>query len=110
MRVQAQTVFVLVEGAHEPATGVSWCGDCAVAEPIIERVFSEEKASVSLIRAPVQRAAYKGNATHPYRLHAQLQLQRIPTLYKLGPSGRVVAQLIETELHDEERVRHFVRG
>ena len=80
------------------------------ADPIVDRVLTEEKASVSLIRAPVQRGAYKGNAAHPYRSHPQLQLQRIPTLYRMGPAGTVVDQLIETELHDIERVRRFVRA
>ena len=102
-------MFVLVEGAHDPATGLSWCGDCVTAEPIVERVLSEEKASVSLIRAPVQRGAYKGNAAHSYRTHPDLQLQRIPTLYRLGPSGAVVDQLIETELHDIQTVRKFIK-
>ena len=104
---QAQRVFVLVEGARDPSTGQSWCGDCAQAEPIIERVFSEAKARVSVIRAAVQRSAYAGNAAHPYRTHPQLALQRIPTLYRVE-NGRVVDQLIETELHDIERVRAFV--
>ena len=107
--MKGQRLFVLVEGAHDPSTGLSWCGDCVTADPILERVLSEEKACVSLIRAPVQRAAYKGNAAHPYRNHPQLQLQRIPTLYRLSPGGVVVDQLIETELHDIQTVRRFVK-
>jgi len=104
------TVFVLVEGARDPLTGVSWCGDCERAEPIVERVFNDERGRVSLVRAPVARSSYKGNAAHPYRSHPQLRLQRIPTLYRMGPAGRVVDQLIETELHDETRVRNFVKA
>ena len=100
-------VFVLVEGAKEAATGVSWCGDCVTAEPVIERVFAEAKDKVSLIRAEVARAAYKGNTSHPYRVHPQLQLQRIPTLYRFS-NGQVEDQLIETELHDVDKVRKFV--
>ena len=103
----AARVFVLVEGARDPATNVSWCGDCATADPVIERVFAEAKDKVSLIRAEVQRAAYKGNTQHPYRVHPQLQLQRIPTLYRMK-AGQVEDQLIETEVHDVDRVRKFV--
>ena len=103
----AARVFVLVEGARDAATGVSWCGDCATAEPVIDRVFAEAKDKVSLLRAEVQRAAYKGNSQHPYRVHPQLQLQRIPTLYRIR-AGQVEDQLIETELHDVDKVRKFV--
>ena len=100
-------VYVLVEGARDPATGISWCSDCVTAEPVIERVFAEAKERVSLVRAEVQRAAYKGNAQHPFRTHPQLQLQRIPTLYRFK-AGLVEDQLIETELHDVDKVRKFV--
>ena len=103
----AARVFVLVEGARDPATGISWCGDCVTAEPVVERVFAEAKDKVSLIRAEVQRAAYKSNTQHPYRVHPQLQLQRIPTLYRMR-AGQVEDQLIETELHDVDKVRKFV--
>ena len=103
----AARVYVLVEGARDAATGLSWCGDCATAEPVIERVLAEAKDKVSLLRAEVSRAAYKGNSGHPYRVHPQLQLQRIPTLYRIK-GGQVEDQLIETELHDVDKVRKFV--
>lgn len=100
-------VYVLVEGAKDSATGQSWCGDCVTAEPVVERVFAESAAAVSLIRAEVGRAAYKGNPSYAYRVHPQLQLQRIPTLYRFR-DGQVEDQLIETELHDVDKVRKFV--
>ena len=103
----AARVYLLVEGARESSTGLSWCGDCVTAEPVVERVFAEAKERVSLVRAEVARAAYKGNAQHPYRVHPQLQLQRIPTLYRMR-GGQVEDQLIETELHDVDKVRKFV--
>lgn len=101
-------VFVLVEGSKDSVTGRSWCGDCVDAEPIIDRVFTDYHTA-DIVRAFVSRDSYKSSTPHPYKTDALLKVQRIPTLYKLV-DGAVVGQLVETELHDEERVRKFVRG
>lgn len=108
-KLPTQNVFILVEGAIDPATGKSWCSDCVDADPIIDEVFTEAADTAILVRADIDRAAYKSSGSHPYRTNSMLQLQRIPTLYKLQ-DGQVTGQLIETELHDISRVRKFVKG
>jgi len=102
-------VFILVEGAKEGPNNVSWCPDTVKAEPIIKQVFEENCDKVILIDAPVRRSEYKSPVPHPYRTHPELQVQRIPTLYK-WENGHVVGKLVESELFDIERVRRFVRS
>jgi len=100
------TVFVYVVATKDPATGVSWCGDCRNAEPIVSQVMSEHAASVIVIEAPVLKDGYK---THPYRAHPKLQLKAIPTLYKLK-GGDIAGALVEGECADIAKVRKFVKG
>ncbi len=53
--------------------------------------------------------SYKDNPTHPYRVHPELSLKAIPTLFRLDTvTGKVVDRLIEGELHDVENVKKFV--
>jgi len=101
-------LLVYVISDIDPATGRLWCPDCIVSEPLLAEVFnSQPQRSFVLVECPLQRAKFKGNAQHPYRLHPKLQVQRIPTLY-LWHKGSPTRQLIETELFDKQRLANFI--
>ena len=101
-------VFALFTGAAG-ADGVSWCGDCHDAKPLLEATFAEagRAADLTLVEVPLAREDYKGNAAHWARKAAGVKLQRIPTLMKWG-EGAKVAELVEGECKDTERVRELV--
>lgn len=65
----AATTFVLFCGAVDAATGVSWCGDCVEADPVIAAALAKKAAEdgpgkVALVEVPLVRAEYKGVPTH----------------------------------------------
>jgi hypothetical protein len=35
---------------------------------------------VVIVRCPIEREGYKGNAQHPFRLHDKIKLKSVPTL------------------------------
>lgn len=74
-------------------------------------VYPSQLASIGgyLVEAQVDRESFKGVAEHPYRTHAQLQVQRIPTLYKYDPAtNTVVDTLIEGDVYDKEKIAAFL--
>ena len=100
-----ERVFTLFSGKD------GWCPDCEAAAPTLEAVFAEAGAgaAVTLITAKLVRDEYKGNASHWARAHARVKLARIPTLHKWG-AAKKVAELVEGECADAERVRELVVG
>lgn len=52
------------------------------ADPIIRSTVTKIPGAV-LVECPVgDRAVYKNNPTHPYRVHAKAKLTAVPTLYR----------------------------
>eukprot|EP00455_Lapot_gusevi_P012422 TRINITY_DN1588_c0_g1_i1.p2 TRINITY_DN1588_c0_g1~~TRINITY_DN1588_c0_g1_i1.p2 ORF type:complete len:136 (-),score=36.78 TRINITY_DN1588_c0_g1_i1:35-442(-) len=93
-----KNLYVLVTGAVDPATGHSWCPDCVRADPVIMNHLSNIE-DVTLVECPVLRANYRGNPQYPYRVHPQLRLQAVPTLYRWGKNGPV-RSLVEDQCAD----------
>lgn len=91
-------VFLLFFGSERPETGESWCPDCVMADPLIRGTLSRISAHpVHLVECPVgERAAYKGNADHPYRRDPRVSLQRIPTLIRWA-GQRELGRLVEAQ-------------
>lgn len=94
-------LFLLFFGSEVPETGESWCPDCVMADPVIRGTLAAIGARpVHLVECPVgERAAYKGNAAHPYRTHPRVRLERIPTLLR-WEGEREVGRLVEGECLD----------
>ena len=68
-------------GAEDPQTGESWCPDCVTADPVLRRTIALKRKDLTLYECPVgQRADWKNQPAHPYRLHPLLRIARIPTL------------------------------
>jgi hypothetical protein len=120
-------LYVLVSGAKDETTGKSWfvrsfcrlfllkhnvnqskrvdvfrCPDCESAEPVIHAALNGLEAPVTLIYAPVVRSEYRGNASHPYRVHPQLKLKAVPTLYRWAGKRGPSRSLVEGECLDSE--------
>ena len=59
-----KATFILFGGAVVPETGASWCPDCIEADPVIEKAFEKFEGDGIVIKVPLVRADYKGNAAH----------------------------------------------
>ena len=101
-------VYALFTGAAG-ADGASWCPDCTACKPLLAATFAEagRAADVTLVEVPLVREEYRGNAAHWARTLPGVRLQRIPTLFKWGAASKV-AELVEGECSDAERVRELV--
>lgn len=108
---QGQQLFLLFTGEKDSVTNKSWCGDCVDAQPILDTVFQEGAATSSngivLIECPLVRNDYKGNPSHPYRVHPQIKLQKIPTLMRWGNKGKT-GECVEDECKDVGLVKELV--
>jgi len=102
---EKKNLYVLVIGANDPKTGVSWCGDCVQAhKPIMSRLSSLD---CILLECPVERAEYSGKPNHPYRKHSQLKIVAVPTLIHWGNSAPK-ERLVERECYDETLLNEFM--
>lgn len=100
-------IFLLVLGDRDYCSLQSWCPDCVVADPIIHAALKTLPEGAILVEAPVKRATYKGNPNHPYRLHDQLKMKAIPTMFRWR-GGQTHGALVEGDLFNLETVKAFV--
>jgi len=78
-------VFTSDKGGAGGSGGDYWCPDCVTALPAVRR--AAEAAGASLLEVGVgPRAAWRGNAAHPFR-RAPLSLSGVPTLVRLAEEG-----------------------
>ncbi|KNC52593.1 thioredoxin fold domain-containing protein [Thecamonas trahens ATCC 50062] len=99
--------YVVFIGSDDPGTGESWCSDCVIADPLIRQGVRAVPGAV-LIECPVgDRAVYKNNPDHPYRVHPQIALTAIPTLIAWTADGPG-ARLVEEECASEEAIAELV--
>jgi len=101
-------IVLYFTAANDPATGLPWCPDARKAKPLFEQVQKELDSDFILLTIPIVRSEYKDNPDYFYRIHPGAQLKKIPTL-AIWKSGRSQRQLIESELHDIEKIRSFMK-
>lgn len=76
--------------------GRYWCPDCVTTVPAVRK--AAEKAGVPLLEVGVgDRAAWRGNAAHPFRA-PPLSISGVPTLVRLSADGKAVAARLGPEL------------
>ncbi|RWS14485.1 hypothetical protein B4U79_14422 [Dinothrombium tinctorium] len=76
-------IFILFTGSKN-SDGVSWCPDCNIAQPVMEKVFADCGQDTLLVTAFVgQRDAWK-NSENEFRRDKQFQIRSVPTLIKFG--------------------------
>ena len=104
----AGSALLLFFGAEDPATGESWCPDCVTADPVLRRACAGQRPDLPLYECPVgQRSDWKNRPQHPYRLHPDLRIQRIPTLI-LVADGCERGRLVEADCARPEVVAAFL--
>ena len=81
--------------------GTSWCPDCVVAEPVIEKCFKETADDVTLLYVAVGQREFWKKQDNPFRTHDKLKLKGVPTLMKWGGPQK----LSEEECANEDLVQ-----
>eukprot|EP01103_Thecamoeba_quadrilineata_P013256 TRINITY_DN3625_c0_g1_i1.p1 TRINITY_DN3625_c0_g1~~TRINITY_DN3625_c0_g1_i1.p1 ORF type:complete len:128 (-),score=20.64 TRINITY_DN3625_c0_g1_i1:44-427(-) len=97
---KSANLFLLFTSTFED--GVRWCSDCIKADPHLDALL-EKIPDALVIECQVDRAKYKGNPQHPYRIHKDIRLTAIPTLIH----WKTKARLVEEECYDEERTATY---
>lgn len=90
-------LYLVFSGDTNPDTGLSWCPDCVVGMPIIERVLSERNSLMVYI--PVIRSEYK-SSDYYYRVLPSISLKCVPTLIK-WKNGKIFARLNDIQSQNE---------
>jgi hypothetical protein len=105
---QGEAVFLFF-GGEDPGTGISWCPDCVIADPVLRRTLAQARPDLAIYECPIAtRADWKGGEPHPYRVHPAFRLARIPTAIRYV-GGIEVARLVEGPCGDPAQVTAFVR-
>ena len=104
----AGEALLLFFGSEDPQTGESWCPDCVTADPVLRAAIVRDRPDLTLYECPVGvRSAWKNVPGHPYRVHPELRVARIPTLIRWR-DGCEVGRLIEADCADPAVVAAFV--
>lgn len=100
--------LLLFFGSEAEDTGASWCPDCVTADPVLRLAIHTQAPGVTCHECPVgERAAWKGVADHPYRIHPRLRVARIPTLIRFR-DGCEIGRLVEADCADPATVAAFL--
>ncbi|KAJ2808042.1 hypothetical protein H4R20_001032 [Coemansia guatemalensis] len=95
----SNAVFVLFFGREDPSSGVSWCPDCVIADPIVRSALANIENAI-LLEVPVDRASSGSSAassTDIFRQRKDIMLGRIPTLMRWSSNGPLEPRLVEGE-------------
>ena len=87
-----KTIVVMFSGGKSPSTGKSWCPDCVVAEPVVDKVLQSQKDSV-YIYVSVGGVQFWKDPECVFRKDKRTLLKSIPTLVKIDgnvPNTRLV--------------------
>jgi thiol-disulfide isomerase/thioredoxin len=105
---QSSALFVFF-GSEDPKSGASWCPDCVTADPILRSACASQRSDLTLYECPVgERSAWKNQPNHPYRVHPQLRLSRIPTLLFIE-HGLERGRLVESDCAQPTVVAAFLK-
>jgi hypothetical protein len=108
-RAQGEALLLFF-GSEDPQTGESWCPDCVTADPVLRAAIAAGRPDLTLFESPVGlRSAWKNVPDHPYRLHPDLRVARIPTLIRFE-RGCEVGRLVEADCARPEAVAAFLRS
>ncbi|KAI7697264.1 Thioredoxin domain-containing protein 17, partial [Sarcoptes scabiei] len=78
-----KTIILLFTGTKNSA-GKSWCPDCNVADPIIEKVHNDlNDPNLTIATVFVGDLSSWKNGENPFRRHPKFQVNCVPTLIHL---------------------------
>ncbi|KAJ2078000.1 hypothetical protein H4R24_004773, partial [Coemansia sp. RSA 988] len=92
----SNSVFVLFFGREDPSSGISWCPDCVIADPIVRSALADIENAV-LLEVPVDRASSVASPANIFRQRKDIKLDRIPTLMRWSSNGPLEPRLVENE-------------
>lgn len=99
--VGAQHISVYFTGEKNAATGVSWCPDCVVAEPVVMAAVERIAEPMHFIYVDVGNRAYWKDPKNPFRTDKRTHLSVIPALLRWHQPQRLDGdQLLKPELLD----------
>ncbi len=101
--VNAKHTYLLFYATENPQTGKSWCPDCVRAKPLIDSKLSQLTESTALVIANVDRDAYRGNPSYPYRTDPRFEIQCVPTFIR-WQDGKKVHALNDLQCQNEDLV------
>lgn len=94
--------------AADPGTGVSWCPDCVLADPVLRATIGRVAPGLAVQECPVgARAEWKGRDHHPFRVHPAFRIARIPTLIRFR-AGIEIGRLVEGPCADPAAITAFL--
>lgn len=102
-----ETVIAIFKGSNDPATGVSWCDDCELAEPFITAALKKVTDRPVLVCEVGQREDWRGRPEHLYRNLPSTRLQGVPTVIRYL-YGSEVARLVEGQLLNQAMVDEVI--
>ncbi|XP_050304379.1 thioredoxin domain-containing protein 17-like [Anthonomus grandis grandis] len=105
---QNKVVYVYFSGEKDPA-GVSWCDDCNIAWPIVQKELTKLPKDAHFVIVEVGDQPTWKNPQCPFRKDPKTRLLVVPTLIRWGGPQRLEgeqlwkAELIEMMFtHEEE--------
>ncbi|XP_069673608.1 thioredoxin domain-containing protein 17 [Periplaneta americana] len=87
LETQDKTVYVFFSGSKD-STGKSWCPDCVVAVPVLEKAL-ETAEDIHFVYVGVGDRAYWKDPNCPFRTDKRLRLKCVPTLIKWGQPDKL---------------------
>lgn len=94
-------------GTKDAGTGLSWCGDCTRAEPILNDALGAVESGIILI-CNVDRTEYRA-PEYLYRTHPLVKLQCVPTLIKII-NGKPLLKLGDAQCQNTDMVRDLLES
>jgi hypothetical protein len=71
-------IIILLTGAIDPSTGLSWCPDCTNADPVIHDIVITQNPNVVLLTCPVRREDFR-KPDYEFRTN-EVKLKCVPTV------------------------------
>jgi len=102
-----KSFFAYFHGAYNPETNQSWCSDCDISRPVVEKQLNklENKKNFVFAKFPIETSTEWKNPEFVYRTN-KFKLKKVPTLIFFN-KGIEMGRLVEGELFDESNVAEF---
>ncbi|CAI5445244.1 unnamed protein product [Caenorhabditis angaria] len=101
-------IVALFTGSKSLITGQSWCPDCVVADPIIEKVINSQEIQsldVHFIIVFVGNREVWKSPDSPFRTDPKLKLTCIPTLLEVNQKAK---RLLDSQVANANLVHDFL--
>lgn len=102
-----KSFFAYFHGSFNEQTNQSWCSDCDISRPLIEKQHNKLECKKNFVFAkfPIETCAEWKNPQFAYRVN-KFKVNRIPTLI-FFLKGVEMGRLVESELFDESNLGEF---